>query len=71
MVSALIRAECRRERHEVPACSRIEVTDSESGCERKDTRMLLGDTMRKTHEQDWELEVWRQSLRDHLFSRFM
>jgi hypothetical protein len=98
----------------VPACSRVKVTDSGSGCARKETSMLSGTSwmlsgdimdavrghhgccqgtswmllgnimdavgdiidavgghLRKTHEQNWEREGWRQNLRDHLFSRFM
>lgn len=33
--------------------------------------MLLGDILRRTNGQAWEREGWRQSVRDHLFSRFM
>ncbi|EDL22180.1 mCG64540, isoform CRA_a [Mus musculus] len=31
----------------------------------------VGGHLRKTHEQNWEREGWRQNLRDHLFSRSM
>lgn len=44
----------------MPAWSRVKVTDSGSGCAEKETRMLLGDITRRTHEQDWEHEGQRQ-----------
>lgn len=50
----------RDTRQGVSACSRVKVTDSGSDCARKETRVLLGDILRRTNGQAWEREGWRQ-----------